>query len=222
MGLWVIFFAGMEWIIPLFIFFGSSTLIAKLFPIDSKSTDKKHGKPRDYFQVICNGFPYVVAASFAEFTPLITFILLGTAMAAATADTWSSELGIYFRGTTINISNFQKQPPGTSGGMSWQGSLAGLLGSFLVAIICSYLSFQNWNPMYISTVTGFGFLGMCLDSLLGSLFQIKYQKEGIISDTKKNGYHYHSGLKWMTNDMVNLWSNSLIVLLAGLFFVWTS
>ncbi len=221
-GGWVIFFTNEKWLIPLFFFFGSSALIAKLFPTNSKSTDKKHGKPRDYFQVICNGFPYVVASSFADFTPDLTFILLGTAMAAATADTWSSEIGMYFKGTTVDIFNFRKQSPGVSGGMSWQGSLAGLLGSLLVAVICSYLTFKNLNPMYIKMVTGFGFLGMCLDSLLGSLFQVKYQKKGNFSDTKKSGYRYQSGLKWMTNDMVNLWSNSLIVLLAGLFFVWMS
>ena len=218
-GGWVIFFAGERWLFPLFIFFGSSALIGKLFPVYSKSTDKKHGKPRDYFQVICNGFPYVVSASFFNYTPDLTLILLGTAMAAATADTWSSEIGMYFKGTTIDLFNFRKQAPGVSGGMSWQGSLAGLLGSFLVAMICSYLAFERLNPMYIKVITAFGFLGMSLDSLLGSLFQIKYQKEGIFSDTKKVGYHYHSGLKWMTNDMVNLWSNSIIVLLAGLFFV---
>lgn len=222
MGLWIIFFAGIKWLIPLFVFFGSSNLIGKLFPIDSKSTDDKHGKPRDYFQVICNGFPFIVTASFVNFAPDLTFILLGTAMAAATADTWSSEIGMYFKGTTIDILNFRKQPPGISGGMSWQGTLAGLIGSLLVAVICSYLTFENLNPIYITMVTSFGFGGMCLDSFLGSLFQIKYQKEGIFSDTKKGGYRYHSGFRWMTNDMVNLWSNSLIVLLAGLFFVWMS
>jgi len=218
-GVWVIYWAGLKWLIPLFIFFGSSTLIGKLFPVKSESTDKKHGKPRDYFQVICNGLPYVASATFFESAPDLIALMMGVSMATATSDTWSSEIGIYFKGKTYDIFRMKPVPAGVSGGMSRYGTLAGIIGSALVALICSFIFFEKFNPMYFKVVAFFGFAGMFLDSLLGSLFQIKYQKEDFFSDTKKMGFKYHSGLQWMTNDMVNLWSNGIIILLAGLFFI---
>lgn len=219
-GLWVVSFAGLLWLIPLFVFFGSSALIGKLLPVKAESTDKKHGKPRDYFQVICNGLPYVVCATFFESAPDLIALMMGTSMAAATSDTWSSEIGIYFKGKTFDIFKMKPVPPGVSGGMSRYGTLAGIFGSVLIAVICSFIFFEKFNPMYFKVVAFFGFVGMCLDSLLGSVFQIKYQKEGVFSDTKSAGSVYQSGYQWMTNDMVNLWSNGIIIMITALFFVW--
>ena len=218
-GMSVIVMAGIEWLIPLFFFFGSSVLIGKNFKTKSNKSDKKHGKPRDKFQVISNGLPYAVSSFFFIVAPDISALMMGVSMATATADTWSSEIGIYFKGKTYDIFKMRPVAAGVSGGMSLSGTVAGLIGSALVAVICSYIFFERFNPMYFNVVAVFGFVGMCLDSFLGSFFQIKYSKEGILSDSKNSGFNYHSGLKWMTNDMVNLWSNALMVLFAGLFFI---
>ena len=219
MGIWVTFFASIKWLIPLFFFFGSSALIGKIFKSKTSQTDKKHGQPRDYFQVICNGLPYVVCSTFFRSAPDITVLMMGVSMATATSDTWSSEIGIFFKGKTYDIFKMRPVAAGVSGGMSGPGTLAGIAGSALVAIICCYIFFERFNPMYFKAVAFLGFAGMCLDSFLGSFFQIKYSKESVFSDSPKSGFQYYSGLKWMTNDMVNLWSNALMVLFAGLFFI---
>lgn len=219
MGIGVTLLAGIKWLIPLFVFFLSSALIGKIFTPKNSQSDQKHGQPRDYFQVICNGLPYVICSTFFRSAPDISALMMGVSMATATSDTWSSEIGIYFKGKTYDI--FKKRPvtAGVSGGMSRSGTLAGIVGSALVAIICSYIFFERFNPMYFKVVAFFGFVGMCLDSFFGSFFQVKYSKVGELSDSKLDGFKYQSGFRWMSNDMVNLMSNALIVLAAGIFFI---
>ena len=61
--------------------------------------------------------------------------MMGVSMAAATSDTWSSEIGIYFKGKTFDIFKMRPVPPGVSGGMSRYGTLAGILGSAFITKI---------------------------------------------------------------------------------------
>ena len=62
-----------------------------------------------------------------------------------------------------------------------------------------------------------GFLGMRLDSVLGSLFQAKYRDliTGALSDAPGKGKERVTGFGWMTNDLVNF-----LAILAILLGVW--
>ena len=56
------------------------------------------------------------------------------AIAAATADTWSTEIGTVLGGTPRHlITTGREVPPGTSGGVTIAGTLSGLTGSVLAA-----------------------------------------------------------------------------------------
>ena len=119
--------------------------------------------------------------------------------AAVAADTFSSELGILSKSKPRLLTswNLRKVPPGTNGGVSMIGTLAGFGGAFVIALTSvSLLPFCNANSSiagqlsggepgleggtgwgwqekvyWVIAVTIWGGLGSVLDSALGGLFQ---------------------------------------------------
>ncbi len=215
---------GVEWLLPLFAFFGSSLLISRVFPSESAAGDDKHQRPRDATQVLANGMLYgLLIAVFWDFDPRNFFPLRNealalTAVAIATADTWSSEIGQHFKQPTYDLIRWQKVPPGLSGGVSTVGTLAGLAGSaFLVG--CFFWLLPNPSFGLCLKITLAGFLGMLLDSLLGSLFQAKYKDPFIdeLNDTGDTDETPVRGYSWVTNDLVNFMAILIGVAVFGFF-----
>ncbi|KAF3066406.1 Transmembrane protein 19 [Daldinia childiae] len=110
--------------------------------------------------------------------------------AAVCADTFSSELGILSRSSPRLITSFslRKVPPGTNGGVTIWGLVAGLLGSMIiVATSLMFLPFcgedtkdkigggESWTTGQKATLAWglciWGALGSLLDSFLGGWFQ---------------------------------------------------
>lgn len=226
MGILIAYAAGPEWTTPLLLFFASSSAIGKIFPAYSSAGDAKQKQARDATQVLANGFIFLVVAllyapddyMIYPWKTEISFpsLLLITA-ATATADTWSSELGQYFRRPTWDLIKWRRVPAGLSGGVSWPGTLAGLGGAALIASLGWWL-LPDPSLSQILRITGFGFLGMLLDSALGSLLQATYRDPitGALSDVCPQGGQPASGFPWMTNDLVNFLAIGLTTLLAAL------
>ena len=90
--------AGPEWLLPLFVFFGSSSLLSRWFPAKSASSDEKQARPRDAVQVVANGGLYAIVAFCSRYFTLSSddqswWAGLLCIMAIMTADTWSSQIG---------------------------------------------------------------------------------------------------------------------------------
>lgn len=211
LGILVSLYTGPEWLIPLILFFASSSLIGKFLPAHLAAGDAKQKQPRDATQVLANGMIYgIIAISMWSGYRVIklftdqTGILLLIAAAIATADTWSSEIGQYFKLPTYDLVKFRKVPPGLSGGISWPGTLAGLAGAAFIAVSCSWL-LPYFDLRLVLMITLSGFIGMLIDSVLGSLLQATYQhpETGALSDVCPEGGELVSGFSWMTNDLVN-------------------
>lgn len=204
---------GVEWLLPLILFFGSSVIIGKLFPGKIDGGDDKQKQPRNATQVLANGgvygililsWTYPIGPIREICTPPISPFLLLVAAAIATADTWSSEVGQHYRAKTYNLLTWQVVPAGLSGGISLPGTVAGLAGAAFIALTCFWLEpYPSWEWML--SVTLFGFAGMLIDSLLGALFQAKYQDvdTGKLSDVPTEASTLAKGYRWMTNDLVN-------------------
>ena len=96
-------------------------------------------------------------------------------VAAAMSDTLSSEIGGLFDDPRL-ITTFRTVPPGTDGGVTWQGGVAGLVGAVIVAVI-SYVAF-SLSPAGTGVVVLAGVCGMVVDSLLGATV------EGSLLDNK--------------------------------------
>ncbi|MEM9528056.1 MAG: DUF92 domain-containing protein [Bacteroidota bacterium] len=204
---------GVEWLLPLVLFFGSRVLVGKLFPGATKGGDEKQKQARNATQVLANGGVYgLIILSWhypiepireISHNPISPFLLL-SATAIATADTWSSEVGQHYRSKTYNLLTWQAISPGLSGGISLPGTLAGLAGAAFIGFTCYWLLPYPSVGAFI-LITLFGFAGMLIDSLLGALLQAKYEdpETGAITDASGHDKKLVAGFRWMTNDLVN-------------------
>ncbi len=240
LGLVIYTGGGWKALLVIGVFFLSGSLWGSIHA-KATSGDSKLGKPRDYMQVICNGGIAGICMVWAGMESLsegVPFTLFAISVAISTADTWSSELGIFFKGRVVDILGFRPMPSGVSGGVSWQGTLAGLLGAACIALMATPMGVGPARIVFAA-----GFSGMLLDSVLGSLFQAKYIVDGKWSDVpaglsaagiRKVGNPYPEnpektevfepvrGKWWSSNDWVNLFSNFATTLAAGisLLFLW--
>jgi uncharacterized membrane protein len=105
--------------------------------------------------------------------------------------------------------------PGLSGGISFMGTLSGLLGAGFIGLLSIWMESYSWeNAFFISL---FGFLGMLLDSFIGELFQAKYQNhDGSYSD---QGIELVKGIRGFTNDTTNWVSNAITVILSAILVI---
>jgi len=196
-------------LLPVIVFFVLGSL-ASIVAIQTNS-DNKHSKPRDAFQVIANGglvgAMALLIGVFPDYKQVFNNLIY-ISMAVALADTLSSELGMFFKGKTWSVTTLKPIPAGVSGGVSFYGSLFGLLGAIIVGVL-SWMEVSD-NPNFIMNLIIWGFMGMLLDSILGDLFQHRYIQNEKISDT---GYlRQVGGFRFLNNDQVNLLSNGLVVL----------
>ena len=97
--------------------------------------------------------------------PVLLLAMAG-ALAEAAADTVSGEMGQAMEPHAYLITNFHPVAPGTNGGISLSGTMAGCLAAFLVAGTCAaaYVIPLPW----IAPVAAAGVLGMMFDSVLGA------------------------------------------------------
>jgi uncharacterized protein (TIGR00297 family) len=215
-GLTVIYFGGIKALLPLLLFFLSSAFIGRIYRNTNENTDSKSGAARDEFQVFANGGIFILLIILSNFLDESTYYLAAFAsIAISTADTWSSEIGMGLRGKTIDIIRRKKVPSGLSGGISFAGSLAGLAGALSVAGLY-LLVVESTNISSFLLITGVGFTGMLVDSILGSLLQVKFFNEKNAAWSDKNAIDTGKastmkGIIWMTNDMVNLLSNVITI-----------
>jgi uncharacterized protein (TIGR00297 family) len=133
------------------------------------------GDQRDALQVFANGGPAAVFCLLYALSGQPSFYVgaLG-ALAAATADTWATEIGLLSPTPPRHILSWQKVAAGTSGGVS----ASGLWGTFLGALFIGILTFLDPTPescgRALLVVLG-GVIGGLADSLLGATLQERRQ-----------------------------------------------
>ncbi|MBK8847336.1 MAG: DUF92 domain-containing protein [Bacteroidetes bacterium] len=208
---------GLAWSVPILLFFVSGSLASKLNKKSGVSSDAKSKRPRDYIQVICNGGVGLVCIWCYGITANTDWYLVYlVSIAVSTADTLSSEIGIYMRRQTVHIINFKKLPTGVSGGVSLPGTLAAAVGAACIAAVGVFYLSTNYAKAFV-LITTLGFAGSIADSIIGACLQAKYMHTDTVSDVPQHpGDKLISGMRWMTNDMVNILANIIISLLAVL------
>lgn len=172
-------FGGIWPAVALIFFFVSSSLITRNKRLDGiengsvplRSDDPYHNSRRDGYQVWANGF-WVAVFCLAWFQFELDFLLLAVygSIAAATADTWATELGSRKKGRTRLITTFKKVEPGTDGGISFKGTLASAVGSIAVASLLLVLP-ESYDLNVAAVVAIAGFVGSVADSYMGAIFQ---------------------------------------------------
>jgi uncharacterized protein (TIGR00297 family) len=97
-------------------------------------------------------------------------LMIAAAFSSATADTLSSELGSVYGRKFYDILSFKNDKRGLDGVVSLEGTLFGMAGSLVIAIIYS-IGF-GWGLNFIWIVIA-GTIGNAVDSLLGAMFERK-------------------------------------------------
>lgn len=228
---------GFYWSI-LMAFFASSSVIGRITGRRGTRAERRRqaesihakGGRRDGVQVLANGgLAAIMAAAHAVSGRPIFMLGYAITMAAATADTWASEIGVLSSGDPVSILTLKPIPRGTSGGISPLGLVASAGGALFIGswFAVGYVVVHGWNGIellsMVAAITGGGFLGSLLDSVLGATVQAQYWDETRSAHTERR--HTAAGLPnrlvkgvhYLTNDAVNALSGALAT--AALFLI---
>ena len=208
---------GLRWAIVLMVFFLSSSGLSRLFHKRKDDAEKNYAKgtTRDAWQVLANGGLaglLVILHSFFPGSPL-PWIGFCAAFAAATADTWATEIGALSHAQPRLITTLKPVETGTSGAVSWLGIVATFIGALLIALVGTlfdpYASVQPAQLSLIAITIG-GFIGSLVDSWLGATWQAIYYCPKCQKETERTPLHscgtetkLEKGKAWLNNDVVN-------------------
>ncbi len=183
-------------------FFVGASGIGRLAPDLSAAFDAK-GQVRDLWQVLANGGP----AALGALVPEAGLWLVTSSLAAAAADTWATAIGGWSRRPPRHIVSGTVLPPGSSGGVTWLGSLGAAGGALSVGAAATLFT-QPRLPLLLAAIS-IGLAGMLIDSLLGATLQGRFRCDACGQDTERPihrcGHHSRrtGGRSWLTNDGVN-------------------
>ena len=206
-GFCLLWLGGWPWVVPLLLFFGTSSILSKIGKTSKlREKGKKKDDIRNATQVLSNGgIAWVLLLVYALTGDLIWYAGFVGSLAAATADTWATEIGRLAGGRPRNIISGKVIEKGLSGGITWQGTTGSALGALLIGLSC--VPFYD-NTLLYCIVLGLlsGLTGSVLDSILGATVQAKYRVletgeiiEGGIDAQESQKI---SGAAWVTNDLV--------------------
>ena len=170
------------------------------------------GSRRDAGQVLANGGVAAGAAVVAGITgkPDATFPAFLGAMAAATSDTWATEIGMLSRRPPRSIVTFRRVRPGMSGGVTPLGLAAAAAGGATIGLIGS-LRRPRWGLVAVGTLAGLA--GSLADSVAGATVQGVYRCPRCGEETERRVHPCGTptipvrGVAWIDNDVVNLFGS---------------
>ena len=100
-------------------------------------------------------------------------VAFAASFAAKLADTFGSEIGKRFGSNTFLITTLQKVKKGTEGGVSFEGTFASLLGSFLMSYFMLLFGIISSKDQFFIVLIS-GFIATISESIIGAKFQEKY------------------------------------------------
>ncbi len=183
---------------------------------DPHGLRRKSGR-RDAVRVFCNvglgGAALLLGGLLRE--PGFRFVYAAV-LAETLADSLASKLGPLSAGRTVDICTLRPIEKGLSGGVSLWGTTASLLGAALVGLLSLLF---GWPLRRAALAALLGFAGALLDSVYGSLLQVKYRCPVCGSLTERERCcgavtGRVKGLRPVNNDGVNLLSNLSVFALA--------
>lgn len=245
MGTGYVVLGGPVWFGTLLAFFISSTAWSKWkrHTRAKQSAEANYAKSgrRDAVQVWANGgLGLGLCAAHALWPdPIWLYAYVGV-MAAVNADTWATEVGALSKKAPRSVLTGAIVSPGTSGGVTWLGTMAALSGALFIgccaALLCLVGPISVFGAglgeqtvlgaprlAWLIGVAGLsGLAGAFADSLLGATVQAMYRCNVCSAETERRTHCGHSaaplrGWTWMTNDAVNMLSSILAGAVAVIF-----
>lgn len=210
-GLIIFGTGGLPWIMPLIVFFLLSSILSKIRKRaaagDPDWNNFQKGSRRDILQVLANGGVATIIALINHHYPVSgLYPVYLSAIAAANADTWATEIGFFSRRRPRHIVSWQRIPRGASGGISIIGTAGTIAGAATIAL-------TGWLFGSSAEVAGIiilaGLAGSLIDSLIGGTIQARFTCPSCGKSTENKIHcgvatNFHSGISWIDNDLVNL------------------
>jgi uncharacterized protein (TIGR00297 family) len=165
LGAIVLFFGGWQLYAVLLAFFVIGTAMTKAGYRNKakRGLAQEKGGRRGASHAFSNaGIAAILATFFASTHEQIFWYAAVAALATAAADTTASELGQLIGRRTFLPLTLKPVPVGTEGAISIEGTLAGLVAGFLVALV------STRDPHMLALLTLAAFLGSYVESLAGN------------------------------------------------------
>ncbi len=176
LALFAVVLGGFGWFVLLVTFFGLGGLASKYRYEEklARGIAQDNDGARGGSNVFANSAVALVAvvayaaSGHVGVDPLVFQFAYGGAVAAALADTFSSEFGGLFDSPRL-ITTFDPVTPGTDGGVTWQGAIAGAVGAGVIAALGTL--FFGLGSSATASIFAAGFFGMIADSVLGATLE---------------------------------------------------
>lgn len=215
--------AGWSWGAALLAFFLSSTLLSRHRAAEKELRTRgivEKGDQRDAAQVLANGGMFGAAALLSLLAPWDGWVVLAAgALAAATSDTWATEVGSLAAKPPRSIISGRELAHGASGGVTLSGTVAAVGGAALIAIVAWLMT---WPGAAIGGAFIGGLAGSTADSLLGATLQARRRCLSCRSFTERERHvcgavtRPAGGVQWLDNDRINALGALTGAIVAGL------
>jgi uncharacterized protein (TIGR00297 family) len=187
-------------------FFITSVALSRVGKAEKRKRLVDIGKTgaRDASQVFANGGVAAICALLALADARYGFAFAG-AFAAATADTWGTEIGTLARRRPRSILTLRPVATGLSGGVTLPGTMAEVAGALFIALVA-----EAFGLRAVGAVAAGGVAGALVDSLLGaSLQSLRWCPQcRRACETEPHACGANTtplrGLSFVSNDVVNL------------------
>ncbi|MDR7435750.1 MAG: DUF92 domain-containing protein [Armatimonadota bacterium] len=203
---------GWRWATVLLVFFVTSSLWTRISHV-WKGQERENWAPsarepegRTAAQVMANGAIPVAAALAYGFGVAGALPAFLGAMAAMTADTWATEVGLLSPSMPRLITTGERVEPGRSGGVTFEGTAGGILGACTIATLA--LLFWPSPSLWLGTFLA-GVTAMFIDSILGATIQEGFRcpacgREGERAVCCNRPTERRRGIRGITNNAVNV------------------
>ncbi len=216
--------AGGAGVVLLLAFFGSSVALGRLGRPAKRARTRAtldDEQARRARQVLANGALFGGGALLAVLAPAHDHAARAAALgalAAATADTWATEVGLAVGVTPRHILTLRPLAPGLSGGVTVAGTAATVAGAALLAALAAAL---GWPAAVAWGGAAGGVAGSLADSVLGATLQARRRTaDGALTERTRGvdgtTTMHASGLPWVDNDVVNFAATAVGALVATL------
>jgi len=153
----------------LLLFFVSSSLLTQLQA--PRKVHPEHPQGRLAGQVLANGAVAAAIAVWHSFNPSsMALSAFAGSVAASTADTWATEIGILSSVRPRLIITWKQVPTGSSGAVTLLGTIGGIVGAIVISLAASY-----WMGTSLVGILAAGIVAMIVDSLLGATIEGRVQ-----------------------------------------------
>lgn len=182
-----VFYAGggWAWVVLIGVFFVTSSILTRLEPGPGRYPRSLDRSGRRWDQVASNGGVAMAAVVVHALTMSpFAFAAAAGAIAAATADTWGTEIGRWSPTAPRLITTWAPVSHGSSGGVTSVGTLGAAAGALFIGLCAALFGGRPHPGFFVAVVTVAGFSGAIVDSLLGATVEGRW--------------------RWMGNNLTNL------------------